>query len=76
MRWLLLAVVAACTPTPSAGERRPAGTAADPVAVCTRAADVCRLDGARLGVCVQAPADSARPACAGGAPCWSCMAQH
>lgn len=42
---------AACGPTSSS---KPAGTSADPVTVCERVADVCRLDGSRLGVCVQA----------------------
>lgn len=32
---------------------KPAGTSADPVLVCERLADVCKLDGARLGVCTQ-----------------------
>jgi hypothetical protein len=32
---------------------KPAGTSADPVLVCERLADVCKLDGSRLGVCTQ-----------------------
>jgi hypothetical protein len=32
---------------------KPAGTSADPVLVCERLADVCKLDDARLGVCTQ-----------------------
>jgi hypothetical protein len=30
---------------------KPTGTSADPVQVCERLADVCRIDKARLGVC-------------------------
>ena len=32
---------------------KPAGTSADPVEVCERVADVCRIDRARLGVCIR-----------------------
>lgn len=35
----------------SNGEGKPKGTLADPVEVCERVADVCRFDGAKLGVC-------------------------
>ncbi|MBK9034714.1 MAG: hypothetical protein IPL61_26190 [Myxococcales bacterium] len=52
--------VAACGPGSSA---KPTGTPTDPVAVCERVADVCRLDGNRLGVCVHRPG-SAGLACA------------
>jgi hypothetical protein len=44
--------VAACGKSSTSG--KPAGTLSDPVEVCERVADVCRLDKARLGVCVQA----------------------
>ena len=47
-----IVVAAACGPGSSAP---PAGTPTDPVTVCARVADVCRLDGNRLGVCVQRP---------------------
>lgn len=30
---------------------KPSGTAADPVKVCEKSAQVCRFDGAKLGVC-------------------------
>ncbi|HUH01150.1 MAG TPA: hypothetical protein VML75_04085 [Kofleriaceae bacterium] len=33
------------------GTTKPKGTLADPVEVCERVADVCRFDGAKLGVC-------------------------
>ena len=64
-------------------EREPTGTPTDPVAVCRRAGDVCRLDGSRLGVCNPAPAEGRPDACAGGAKeavpgagCFVCMSQH
>lgn len=43
--------------------RKPAGTMHDPVEVCERAADVCRIDKAKLGVCTQRR-DGAGFACA------------
>jgi len=61
-RLLAIAALAACGPSTS----KPAGTSADPVLVCERVADVCRLDKARLGVCVQE-----KP----GAP-FTCQSQH
>jgi hypothetical protein len=45
---------------------KPAGTATDPVTVCERLADVCRLDGNRLGVCAAAPTGAG----------FTCAAQH
>ncbi len=48
------------------GSGKPTGTAADPVTVCERLADVCRLDGNRLGVC------AARTSGAG----FTCASQH
>lgn len=33
--------------------QKPAGTTADPVEVCEESAQVCRLDGAKLGVCTR-----------------------
>jgi hypothetical protein len=33
------------------GSAKPKGTLSDPVEVCERVADVCRFDGAKLGVC-------------------------
>ncbi|HEY5923255.1 MAG TPA: hypothetical protein VIV11_16360 [Kofleriaceae bacterium] len=46
--WLVLLV--ACGPS---GNTKPAGTTSDPVEVCERVADVCRIDKAKLGVCEQ-----------------------
>jgi hypothetical protein len=81
MRWLLLllmlAPLGACSSSKSSSAgHTPAGTPDDPVDVCTRAADVCRLDSARLGVCNQAPPDTHPAACAGRSPCYTCMSQH
>ena len=46
----LLATLLACGESGrSAG--KPAGTTSDPVVRCERFADVCKLEGARLGVC-------------------------
>jgi hypothetical protein len=47
-----LVVVAGCG-KPRDPNAKPAGTSADPVLVCERLADVCKLDDARLGVCTQ-----------------------
>jgi hypothetical protein len=33
--------------------KKPAGTSSDPVEICERVADVCRIDKAKLGVCTQ-----------------------
>ena len=44
-------------------KRKPAGTMHDPVEVCERVADVCRIDKAKLGVCTQRR-DGAGFACA------------
>ncbi len=45
--------LAACDGKSGAAEKKkPSGTMADPVEVCERIADVCRLDnGSQLGVC-------------------------
>jgi hypothetical protein len=48
---LVIAAIAGCGKKKAATSDRPAGTAADPVTVCERLADVCKLDGSRLGVC-------------------------
>lgn len=40
-------VLAGCGPD----TKQPAGTASDPVEVCEQTAQVCRFDGAKLGVC-------------------------
>ncbi|MEO8705367.1 MAG: hypothetical protein ABI867_35315 [Kofleriaceae bacterium] len=45
-----LVVLAACG---SSSTAKPSGTTSDPVETCEKVADVCRLDGAKLGVCVQ-----------------------
>lgn len=55
---------------------RPAGTTADPVEVCERLADVCRFDGSKLGVCIEAPADKRPERCVAGEPCYVCQSQH
>jgi hypothetical protein len=46
----LLLLLGACGPT---GDTKPTGTTGDPVEVCERVADVCRIDKAKLGVCTQ-----------------------
>ncbi len=46
----LLLVLIACGPS---GTSKPSGTTNDPVEVCERVADVCRIDKAKLGVCTQ-----------------------
>jgi hypothetical protein len=55
----LMLFVFACGPSNS----KPAGTTSDPVERCERAADVCRIDKAKLGVCTQR-AGSAELICA------------
>ena len=49
-RYLGLLLLVACGP---GGNSKPAGTTNDPVEVCERVADVCRIDKAKLGVCTQ-----------------------
>lgn len=44
---LTLLVAIGCGPS----DRKPTGTTNDPVLVCERVADVCRIEGSRLGVC-------------------------
>ncbi|MBA3540947.1 MAG: hypothetical protein H0T79_15150 [Deltaproteobacteria bacterium] len=44
---LLTLGLVGCGPTSS----KPAGTTNDPVVTCERVADVCKLDGPKLGVC-------------------------
>jgi len=60
---LALMLLFGCGPGSSAKGAK--GTTSDPVETCTRVADVCRFDGAKLGVCTQ---DQARGL--------YCMAQH
>ena len=48
-RCLCMMLLIACGPDNS----KPAGTTSDPVEVCERVADVCRIDKAKLGVCTQ-----------------------
>ena len=43
-------LVVACGPS---GNSKPTGTTSDPVEVCERVADVCRINKAKLGVCTQ-----------------------
>lgn len=45
-----LLLVAACGPQ---SDKKPAGTIADPVDICEEVGQVCRIDKARLGVCVE-----------------------
>jgi hypothetical protein len=49
IRCLGFLLLVACGPRDS----KPAGTTSDPVDVCERIADVCRIDKAKLGVCEQ-----------------------
>lgn len=49
-RCLGFLLLVACGPT---GSSKPTGTTSDPVEVCERLADVCRIDKAKLGVCEQ-----------------------
>lgn len=60
-----LLAAAACGPDTSA-PAKPAGTPTDPVDVCERAADVCRLDDSRLGVCTPDKSGTT----------FTCMSQH
>ena len=48
-RVLGVLLVVAC----GSGSGKPAGTTNDPVEVCEKVADVCRIDKAKLGVCTQ-----------------------
>ena len=66
-RILLALVLAGCSASKG---KKPEGTPTDPVEVCEELADVCRLDGAKLGVCIEAPA------CDGPARCVTCVSQH
>ena len=50
LRSLALVLLVACGP---GGNTKPSGTTNDPVEVCERVADVCRIDKAKLGVCTQ-----------------------
>lgn len=52
----LLVAMAACGP-----REKPSGTSGDPVEVCERIGDVCRLDKSRLGVC--SPTQGSELAC-------------
>ncbi len=72
-----VALLAACSSSSDSSEqRKPTGTPTDPVLVCERVADVCRLDGSRLGVCVEPAAGTTPEECAGRSPCFTCMSQH
>lgn len=57
-----LLAAAACGPDTD----KPAGTPTDPVEVCERAAEVCRLDDSRLGVCTPDKTGTT----------FTCMSQH
>jgi hypothetical protein len=73
---IVLTMAAACGRSDPASNRKPAGTPTEPVEVCERVADVCRLDESRLGVCIQPPAGPPPEACAGRSPCFICAPQH
>jgi hypothetical protein len=73
----IVAMLVACSSeTAPRSKSKPAGTPTDPVEVCEKMGDVCRLDGARLGVCTQPPPDSRPTACAERNPCYLCTSQH
>ncbi len=57
-----LVALAAC----GRGGGKPTGTANDPVTVCERLGDVCRLEGNKLGVCAPRSAGTG----------FSCASQH
>ena len=50
-RWCTLLVVIGLALPGCGPDSKPAGTAADPVEVCEKSAQVCRYEGAKLGVC-------------------------
>jgi hypothetical protein len=72
---LALAAAIGCSSSGST-DRKPGGTPSDPVDVCERLGDVCKLDTSRLGVCNQPPAGSPPTVCAGREPCFICVSQH
>ena len=72
---IAVAMAAACGPSGQTNSK-PTGTPTDPVLVCERIADVCRLDDSRLGVCIQPPAGPPPESCAGRSPCFICTPQH
>lgn len=61
--WLTLVLVLGACPD---ANRKPSGTTNDPVDVCERIMDVCRIDKAKLGVCTQKR----------GEPGFACASQH
>ena len=68
--------VLACSNKSSSTRKKPAGTPTDPVEICERVADVCRVSGPKLGVCVEPPPGPPPPACADRSPCYLCAPQH
>lgn len=62
-RIAFLAFLVACSTSSSS---KPTGTPNDPVDVCERVADVCRIDKAKLGVCTRAKVGTA----------FTCVSQH
>lgn len=66
-----LVMVAACSSGSGRENHKPAGTPTDPVDVCERVGDVCRIDDSRLGVCVTKPSSACNEA-----PCYACQPQH
>lgn len=69
----LVMALLGCSGSGSTEQAKPTGTPTDPVEVCERVADVCRLDGAKLGVCVEGQPDTD---CEGRRPCFLCADQH
>jgi hypothetical protein len=77
MRTLTLTLCLLITACANSGDPpKPTGTPTDPVETCERITDVCRLDGAKLGVCVKSEASPPPPSCEGKTPCLVCMSQH
>ena len=53
MRFIAVFLLACGPAGDGSGKAKPRGTLHDPVDVCERVADVCRIDKAKLGVCTQ-----------------------
>lgn len=73
---VLVFVGAVACSSSGSSDRKPAGTPSDPVDVCERMGDVCKLDASRLGVCNDPPAGTTPAACAAREPCFICVSQH
>lgn len=68
-------VIMSCESGP-AKQHKPTGTPTDPVPLCERHGQVCRLDKSQLGVCVAAQSPEAKEKCEGRFPCLLCAPQH